>query len=184
MKKILDFKQFGILESTAAGNRELNHTIPFSYSSNDPKEGYNSKSFVADLEALFLDKPHIKKEISEFLSDKLGILKIEDLQNKPISTIARIIPEIERIIDAGEYEPEMTMPGGALLFMRNKKMDNGTTADFYVNRKGTKIEVVTEDETGKEKVMSFPIENFPLDRFQFSGEEKDEFEAIKKAKGV
>jgi hypothetical protein len=184
MKKILDFKDFSLLESTAAGNRELSYKIPFSYTSNDPKEGYSSKSFVSDLESVFIDKPHLKKEISEFLSGKVGITKISDLSNKPISFIIKLIPEIERIIDAGEYEPELTMPGGGLLFIRNKKFSNGKSADFYINRKGTKIEVVTEDELGKEKVMTFEIDRFPFDRFEFKDEEREELNALRKAKGV
>lgn len=183
MKNLLNFDKFSISESTAAGNRELSYNIPFSYSSNDPKEGYNSKSFVSDLKALFLDKPQIKKEIFKFLSDTLRISNIDDLENKPISIIIEIIPEIERIINAGEYEPEMIMPGGSLLFIRNKKLENGTTADFYINKKGTKIEVVTEDEKGKEKVMMFSIDRFPIGRFEFTKEERKELEALIKAKG-
>ena len=184
MKKILDFNQFSLLESTAAGNREKTENVPFSYSSHDPKEGYSSKSFVADLKSIFIEKPELKSEIIEFLSNKIGITNIDDLGNRPISFIIKIIPEIERIIDAGEYEPEVTMPGGALLFIRNKKFSDGTSADFYINRKGTKIEVVTEDETGKENVMTFDIERFPLDRFEFKEEEKEELKALKKARGI
>lgn len=183
MKNLLNFNKFSISESTAAGNRELSYNIPFSYSSNDPREGYNSKSFVSDLKALFLDKPQIKKEISEFLSDKLGVSNIDDLENKPISVIVKIIPEIERIIEAGEYEPEMIMPGESLLFIRNKKLENGTTADFYINKKGTKIEVVTEDENGKEKVMMFTTDRFPVGRFGFTEDERKELSALIKAKG-
>ena len=62
MKKIFTFKEFSINESTAAGNREKTYSIPFSYSSNDPKYGYNSKSFVDDLESIFIEKPELKKE--------------------------------------------------------------------------------------------------------------------------
>lgn len=184
MKKILDFNQFSLLESSAAGNREQTHNIPFSYTSHDPKEGYSSKSFVSDLKAIFIDKPEIKKEVIEFLSSKVGITKIDDLGDRPISFVSKLIPEIERIIDAGEYEPEVTMPGGALLFIRNKKFSDGTGADFYINRKGTKIEVVTEDNLGKEKVMVFDINNFPFDRFEFKDEEREELNALRKAKGI
>lgn len=184
MKKILDFNQFSLSESSAAGNRENTHNIPFSYTSHDPKEGYSSKSFVSDLKSIFIDKPEIKKEIIEFLSAKAGITKIDDLGNKPISFVIKLIPEIERIIDAGEYEPEVTMPGGALLFIRNKKLSDGRGADFYINKKGTKIEVVTEDNLGKEKVMVFDIDSFPFDRFEFKDEERDELNALRKAKGV
>jgi hypothetical protein len=75
------------------------------------------------------------------------------------------------------------MPGGGLLFIRNKIFANGGGADFYINRKGTKVEVVTEDEMGNEKVRIFDIEKFPFDRFEFTEEDKEELNALKKAKG-
>lgn len=184
MKKILTFKQFNLNESTAAGNREQTYTIPFSYSSNDPKHGYNSKSFVDDLEAIFVERPELKKEITEFLSKTTGISKIEDLSTKPFSFISGIIPEIERIISAGEYEPETIMPGESLLFMRNKKLKFGKEADFYINRKGTKIEVVTDDERGREKSEIYQSDSFPVDRYEFTDNEKEELEALLKAKGI
>lgn len=184
MKNIKNFLEFTINESSAAGNRENTYDIPFSYTSNDPKYGYNSKSFVDDLEALFVEKPKLKKEITEFLVQNTGISKISDLAIKPFALIKDIIPEIERIISAGEYEPELVMPGGALLFIRNKIMSNGKGADFYINRKGTKIEVVTDDSNGEEKVYFFDSKSFPYDRFDFTPEEKEELQSLLKAKGV
>ena len=182
MKKILSFNEFNINESSAAGNMGATYSIPFAYTSNDPKDGYSSKSFCDDLQAVFIERPNLKKEILGFLSANLNISKIEDLASMPFVKIANLIPEIERIIEAGEYEPETTMPGGALLFIRNKIFTDGGGADFYINRKGTKIEVVTEDETGSERVKIFPIENFPFDRYEFTEEEIEELEALKKAK--
>ena len=79
-------------------------------------------------------------------------------------------------------EPETTMPGGGLLFIRNKIFANGGGADFYINRKGTKVEVVTEDDMGNEKVRIFDIEKFPFDRFEFTEEEREELEALNRAK--
>lgn len=184
MKRIKAFKEFCVNESSAAGSREQTFMIPFKYTSNDPKFGYSSKSFVADLKALFVEKPQLKNDIIEFLVTSVGISRIEDLAGKPFSTIKGMIPEIERIISAGEYEPELVMPGGALLFIRNKKMKDGRGADFYINRKGTKIEVVTEDSNGVEKVLFFDSTSFPYDRFEFSDEEKSELEALIKAKGT
>lgn len=183
MRRIKLFKDFNINESSAAGNRDNTYQIPFTYTSNDPKIGYNSKSFVDDLKSIFVEKPDLKNPILQFLINSVGISKIDDLSDKPFALIKDIIPEIERIIGAGEYEPEITMPGGALLFIRNKIMSDGKGADFYVNRKGTKIEVVTEDENGNEKVFTFDSSNFPSDRFEFTPEEKDELESILKAKG-
>lgn len=184
MRKIFSFKEFNINESTAAGNRDETYSIPFSYSSNDPKHGYNSKSFVDDLKSIFIEKPQLKKEILEFLSQNIGISNIDDLANKPFSLVSDIIPEIERIISAGEYEPEMIMPGESLLFIRNKKFKNGKGADFYINRKGTKIEVVEDDEAGKEISTIYETPRFPLDRYEFTDEEKEEFWALLKARGI
>ena len=183
MKRIKGFQEFCVNESSAAGSREQTFTIPFKYTSNDPKFGYSSKSFVDDLKALFVEKPQLKNDILEFLVASIGISRIEDLANKPFSTIKEMIPEIERIISAGEYEPELVMPGGALLFIRNKKMKDGRGADFYINRKGSKIEVVTEDFNGVEKVVFFDSASFPYDRFEFSDDERAELEALIKAKG-
>ncbi len=182
MKKILSFDEFSINESSAAGNMGVTYSIPFAYTSNDPKDGYSSKSFCDDLQAVFVEKPNLKKEILGFLSSNLGISKIEDIASMPFANIAKIIPEIERIIEAGEYEPETTMPGGGLLFIRNKIFVNGGGADFYINRKGTKIEVVSEDETGKEKVKIFDIDKFPFDRYEFTEDEMEELNAMKRAK--
>lgn len=182
MRKIFTFIEFNLSESTAAGNMEHTYTIPFAYSSNDPKNGYNSKSFSRDLDAVFIEKPNLKKEIIKFLSLNLGISRIEDLASMPFVNVAAVIPEIERIIQAGEYEPEKTMPGGGLLFIRNKTFKNGLGADFYINRKGTKVEVVTEDESGDEKVRIFDFEKFPFDRFEFTEEERKELEALNRAK--
>ncbi len=184
MKKIKNFDQFSIYESSAAGNRESTYSIPFSYTSNDPRFGYSSKSFVDDLEALFIEKPSLEKEITEFLIKNTGVSRIKDLALKPFSLIKDIIPEIERIISAGEYEPELVMPGGALLFIRNKKLSSGKGADFYLNRRGTKIEVVTEDANGDEKVYFFDSKSFPYERFEFTQEEREELESLIKAKGV
>jgi hypothetical protein len=183
MKNLKSFKKFGINESSAAGNRDHTYQIPFSYTSNDPKIGYNSKSFVDDLKSIFVEKPHIKSPILEFLTKSVGISRIEDLATKPFSLIKDLIPEIERIIGAGEYEPELTMPGGALLFIRNKIMSDGKGADFYINKKGTKIEVVTEDQNGKEKVSVYDSNSFPRDRYELTLEEKEELDSILKAKG-
>ena len=184
MKNLFTFKEFDINESTAAGNRDETYSIPFSYSSNDPKHGYSSKSFVDDLNAIFLEKPELKKEITEFISQNLEISRIDDLASKPFSLISDIIPEIERIIAAGEYEAETMMPGESLLFIRNKKFKDGKGADFYINRKGTKIEVVEEDEAGKETSSIYETTKFPLDRYEFTDSEKEEFYALLKAKGI
>ena len=76
------------------------------------------------------------------------------------------------------------MPGGGLLFIRNKILDNGKGADFYINRKGTKIEVVTDNFNGEEKVIFHDSKNFPYDRYNFTQEEKEELQSIIKAKGA
>jgi len=177
MRRLFNFKEF-INESSAAGNMDKTYDIPFKYTSNDPKEGYSSKSFVADLKSVFIEKPELKKEITGFISSIMKITNIDDLANRPFSEISKIIPEIERIIEAGEYEPELKMPGGAVLFIRNKILKNGRGADFYLNRAGTKIEVVTEDVEGNEKVMVFKADNFPFNRFDFTEEEKKETEDL------
>lgn len=182
MRKIKNFNEFSLLESSAAGNRENTYELPFKHSSNDPKYGYNSKSFVDDLKSIFVEKPFLKKEILAFISQNIGISNIEDLANKPFSLISEIIEEIERIIEAGEYEPELTMPGGAILFIRNKIFKDGTGADFYINRKGTKIEVVLDDRNGKEKVEVHEVGRFPYDRFEFSQEEREELKSLIRAK--
>jgi hypothetical protein len=173
MRRIFNFDEF-INESSAAGNMEKTYDVPFSYSSHDPKEGYNSRSFVEDLESIFVEKPELKKEITRFIASTMKISSIEQLSTRPFSDIIKIIPEIERIIEAGEYEPEEYMPGGAILFIRNKMLKNGFGADFYLNSHGTKIEVVTEDETGEERVYMFKSDKFPFDRFNFTEEEKKE----------
>jgi hypothetical protein len=183
MRRIYTFKEVEINESSAAGNNGQFYSIPFKYTSNDPKNGYNSKTFVDDLKSIFIEKPKLEKEITEFLVANAEISRIDDLSIKPFSLISKLIPEIERIIEAGEYEPEMTMPGGGLLFIRNKTFKDGSGADFYINKKGTKIEVVLEDDMGKDKVALFTIDNFPFDRFEFTEEEKEELEALIKAKG-
>lgn len=183
MKKLKTFNQFLLNESSSAGNRGETFSIPFSYSSHDPKSGYNSKTFVADLESIFIEKPRLKKEILKFLSNELNIYRIQELQEKPFYYIKNIIPEIERIISAEEYEPEMTMPGGALLFIRNKKIADGRQADFYMNRKGTKIEVIFDSERGVEKCEIYDSSRFPFDRFDFTKEEKEETLNMIKGKG-
>ena len=184
MKNIKSFNDFVINESSAAGNMGISYKIPFKYTSNDPRYGYTSKSFVSDLKSIFVEKPELKNEIISFLVQNIDISKIEELGDKPFSLIAKIIPEIERIIDAGEYEPELTMPGGALLFIRNKTMKDGSGADFYINKKGTKIEVVTEDSRGKEKVVIYETTKFPFERYEFTQEEREELNSLIKAKGL
>jgi hypothetical protein len=182
MRKIRTFKEFSIFESSAAGNRESTYELPFKHSSNDPKQGYSSKSFVDDLKSLFLEKPFLKSEITSFISRNLGISNIDDLATKPFALISEIIQEIERIIEAGEYEPELTMPGGALLFIRNKTFKDGKGADFYINRKGTKIEVVSDDKDGTEKVEMYEVDRFPYGRYEFTQGETDELKALIRAK--
>jgi hypothetical protein len=177
MKRIFNFTQF-INESTAAGNMDKTYNIPFRYSSHDPKNGYNSKIFVDDLKSIFLEKPELKKEITEFISSSMNVSTLDDLYKRPFSEIVKLIPEIERIIEAGEYEPELKMPGGTTLFIRNKILKNGKGADFYLNSHGSKIEVVTEDDEGNEKVYHFRSEKFPFDRFNFTEEEKKETEDL------
>jgi hypothetical protein len=177
MRRLFNFTEF-VNESSAAGNMDKTYNIPFKYSSHDPKEGYNSKSFVDDLKSVFIEKPELKREITSFISTTMRISNIDDLSTRPFSDISKIIPEIERIIEAGEYEPELKMPGGAILFIRNKILKNGRGADFYLNRAGTKIEVVTEDLEGKEKVMIFRSSEFPFERFNFTEEEKQETEEL------
>jgi hypothetical protein len=181
MRRLFNFNEF-VNESSAAGNMDSTYHIPFKYTSNDPKEGYNSKSFVDDLKSVFVEKPELKKEITTFISTTMRISNIDDLSTRPFSEIIKIIPEIERIIEAGEYEPELKMPGGAILFIRNKILKNGRGADFYMNSHGTKIEVVTEDVEGNEKVMVFRTEEFPFERFDFTDEEKQETEDLVKEK--
>lgn len=177
MIRIFTFDQF-INESSAAGNMDKTYKVPFAYSSHDSREGYNSRTFVDDLESIFIEKPELKKEITKFISSSMKVSSIEQLATKPFSDVIKIIPEIERIIEAGEYEPEEEMPGGAILFIRNKMLKNGFGADFYLNMYGTKIEVVTEDETGEEKVYMFKSDKFPYDRFGFSEEERKEAEDL------
>ena len=178
MRRIFNFNEF-INESSAAGNMDRTFKVPFAYSSHDPKVGYNSKSFLNDLKSIFVEKPELKKEIVEFTISSMGISDIENLADRPFVDIIKIIPEIERIIETGEYEPETVMPGGSVLFIRNKVLSDGTSADFYINRYGTKIEVVTEDETGNEKVYRIDANKFPFDRFNFTEEEiKETLEII------
>lgn len=180
MKNIVKFKDF-LNESTAAGNREQTFEVPFKFSSNDPRFGYNSKSFVDDLKTIFLEKPHVKKEILEFLKD-VNIFDLDQLEAKPFSFVGQLIPEIERIIEAGDYQPDSIMPGGAILFLRGKKLEGGKSADFYLNKRGTKIEVVLDDEAGKESVERHDANTFPYDQFQFSKEEKEELQALIRGK--
>ena len=182
MRRLIKFDDFSINESTAAGNRWDKYNIPFSYTSRDSREGYSSKSFADDLNAAILERPEIKKEILSYLSDQLDILKIEDIAKKPFSYVKEIIPEIERIIRAGEYEPDVTMPGGSLLFIRNKRLSDGRSVDFYINRKGTKIEVVFDGEKGDECKI-YHSSDFPFDQYEFSDEEREEILNIIKAKG-
>lgn len=170
MKKILDFNGF-LNESTAAGNMDRTYKIPFKYSAHDPKEGYNSRKFIDDLKTVFIEKPELKKEILKFITTVTSVSSIDDLKDRPFSEIIKIIPNIEKIIAAGEYEPELKMPGDSVLFMRNKETQQGKTADFYMNKYGTKIEVVTEDEVGDETVYIFRSEKFPYDRFNFNNDE-------------
>jgi hypothetical protein len=184
MRKIKTFSQFSLFESSAAGNRDQTFELPFRHSSNDPRYGYSSKSFVDDLKSIFVEKPHLKREILSFISRNIGISNLEDLASKPFALISEIVPEIERIIDAGEYEPELTMPGGALLFIRNKTFRDGSSGDFYINRKGNKIEVVTEDRNGIEKVEMYEVGRFPFDRYEFSQEESDELKALIRGKNA
>jgi len=183
MKRIFNFNEF-INESSAAGNMDKTYQVPFSYSSHDPKEGYNSKTFVDDLESIFVEKPELKKEIIKFISTTMKISSLDQLSSRPFSEIIKIIPEIERIIEAGEYEPEEEMPGGAILFIRNKIFKNGKGADFYLNKSGSKIEVVTDDETGGEKVYVFRSKKFPFDRFEFTEEERKETEDLIKKRSL
>lgn len=180
MKNIVNFNEF-INESTAAGNRENTFEVPFKFSSNDPRYGYNSKSFVDDLKTVFLEKPHVKKEILEFLKD-VNIFDLDQLEAKTFSFVSQLIPEIERIIEAGDYQPESIMPGGAILFLRGKKLEDGKSADFYLNKRGTKIEVVLDDAVGKEYVERFDANSFPYDQFKFTEEEKEELQALLRAK--
>jgi hypothetical protein len=44
------------------------------------------------------------------------------------------------------------------------------------------VEVVTEDEMGNEKVRIFDVEKFPFDRFEFTDDEREELEALNRAK--
>lgn len=182
MRRVYNFNEFILNESSSAGSKGINFDVPFKHSSHDPKFGYNSKTFVDDLMSLFIDKPNLKNEITEFVVTNSDVSKIEDLALKPFSFVSSLIPEIERIIDAGEYEPELTMPGGSLLFLRNKKLESGKTVDFYMNRKGTKVEVVTDDEAGKEKCTIYDATNFPADQYEFTEDEKAELNALIKAK--
>lgn len=184
MRNIKKFKDFSINESSAAGNRDNTYEIPFKFTSNDPRYGYNSRTFVEDLKSIFIEKPALKKQIIEFLSDCIGISSIDDLILKPFSLVSDLIPEIERIIEAGEYEPELIMPGGALIFIRNKVFSDGTGADFYINRKGNKIEVVTDNPEGGDRSSIYNTQNFPFDRYEFTEEEREELEALIKAKGL
>ena len=181
MRRIFNFNEF-LNESSAAGNMDRSYKIPLAYSSHDPKVGYNSKSFLDDLKSLFVEKPELKKEIIEFTVSSLGISDLEELGSRPFVDVIKIIPEIERIIEAGDYDPETLMPGGSTLFIRNKILKDRTSADFYINRHGTKIEVVTENETGEEKVYRFEASKFPFDRFEFSDEERRETEEIIESK--
>jgi hypothetical protein len=180
MKKIIKFKDF-VNESTSAGSREETIDMPFKFSSNDPKFGYSSKSFVDDLKTIFLEKPYLKKEILSFLKS-LEIFDFKALELKPFFFIKQIIPEIERIIESGDYLPDSIMPGGAILFIRGKKLETGRSADFYLNNRGTKIEVVLEDGKGKEHVERFDVNSFPYDKFKFTKEEQEELQALIRAK--
>lgn len=184
MKNILDFNGFLINESSAAGNRWETYPVPFKYSSSDARDGYTSKSFADDLRSALVERPELEDEIIEFISDKMGISSIEDLEKKPFSYLEVIIPEIERIISAGEYEPEVTMPGGGLLFIRNKKMKDGREADFYINRKGTKIEAVSDRLNGDEESEIYYSKDFPFEKYEFTEEEIEETKNIIKAKGI
>ena len=177
MNRIFTFKEFTLNESSAAGNRNQIYTIPFKYSSSDPKSGYNSKKFVDDLKAIFIENPKIKKEIIKYLKNK-GILKIEELEQKSFSFVYNLIPEIEKIITVGKYEPKIIMPGGGLLFIRNKIFKDGTSADFYINRKKTKIEVVYNDKKGNEKSIIYPLTEFPIDKYEFTKEEKEKLNSL------
>jgi len=83
-----------------------------------------------------------------------------------------------------EYAQELAFPGAALLFIRNKRLSSGKGGDFYINRRRSKIEVVTEDANGDEKVYFFDSKSFPYERFEFTQEEREELESLIKAKGV
>ena len=76
------------------------------------------------------------------------------------------------------------MPGGGLLFLAKKKLKNGRFADFYINRKGTKIEVSTEDDNGKEFCEIYKSESFPFEKWEFTEDEIEEVKEMLKGKGT
>jgi hypothetical protein len=125
---------------------EYDRTVGFRYS--DPTEKFNIKVYINGE----LTEEEIKNTLNETDVIVLGDIRFEDTpddymsddEDDEVNVISFDIcvyneKEIERIIEAGEYEPETTMPGGGLLFIRNKIFTNGGGADFYINRKGTRI---------------------------------------------
>lgn len=180
MDKIYTFEKFMINESSSAGNRD--QIDGFVYGSNDQKDRYDVSGFIDYLEKTFIDNPEVKPKIIDILSKNLGILDIHELNEMPFSLISDIIKEIEEKI--GKYEVETIMPGGALLFIRNKQLKDGKGADFYINKKGTKIEVITENAYGEDKSIIYRTLEFNPDKYGFTKDECEKLESLIKAKGI
>lgn len=177
MKNLFNFYQF-ITESSSAGSK-IYSGIDFKFARKDLRDGYNIDDLIRDIHSYGDKNPQIMNTITQVIDQytkNLGIQSIRDLDRVSLD---KFIEKIEKIIE-NDGEPEIIqMPSGAFLFLKDHKTPDGKICDFYINRKKTKIEIVSVDDKGEEESRLIHVDQFDPIEFGISDEDLQKFIELK-----
>ena len=177
MNRISNFSKF-ILESSSAGSK-FKESISFKFAKKDLRDGYFMDDLINDIHFYGNKTPQIKKMISQIISkyaESFGVSSIRDLDS---TTLKEFISKVEKVIETGGAPELIEMPSGSFLFLRDHISPDGKSCDFYINRKKTKIEVVTTESGGEEESLIFKIDQFNPESFGIEGENLEKFLLLK-----
>ncbi len=177
MRNLFNFYQF-IAESSSAGSK-IYQGINFKFARKDLRDGYNIDDLIRDIHSYGDKNPQIMDTITQVIDQytkKLGVQSIRDLDR---ISLDKFIERIEKIIE-NKGEPEIIqMPSGAFLFLKDHETPDGKICDFYMNRKKTRIEIVSVDDTGEEESRLISMDQFEPAEFGILGDNLQKFMELK-----
>jgi hypothetical protein len=167
----------GLFESTSAGSHERGaETPPFKYSKvYDHRLGYTKNDFCEDLEMIYKELSTIeRRELMDVIFRFSGAFRINTLRTASQEAIDKLIPEVEKYLDArANYRP-IILPDGYMLCYNGVKYSDAICDLYYSPYEGMiKIAFVNEYPEIDEKYIDFEDFNPAT-----AGIKQDDFDSV------
>jgi hypothetical protein len=137
-----------VFESTSAGSHDRGvETSPFKYSKvYDHRLGYTKNDFCEDLEMIYKELNTIeRRELMDVVYRFSGAFRINTLRSLSQEAIDKLIPEVEKYLDAKSNYRPIILPDGYMLCYNGVRY-NKTICDIYYSPYEGIIKIAFVDE--------------------------------------